>query len=148
MDELELLHGDTVFIKGNNNRGTVCIALAENTCPIDHIRINHVVQNNIQVHSGDFVLVQSCTDIKYGKRIRVSPIKDTVRVIKGSLYEHYLQPYFLENNRPMCKDDTFIARAGKDFVEFKVIDTDPSPYCTVTSNTSIIVDKSVEREQK
>ncbi len=146
MDELELLHGDTVFIKGNNSRQTVCIALVDDTCPMDRIRMNHVVQNNIRVRLGDFVLIQNCTDIRYGKRIRIAPIKDTVRAIKGSLYEHYLQPYFLNISRPMCKDDTFIARAGKDAVEFKVMDTDPSPYCMVTPKTIITVDKSVERE--
>ncbi len=148
MDELELFRGDTVLIKGNNNRETACIAFADDTCPIDRIRINHVVRNNLRVRLGDFVLIQNCTDMKYGKRIHVSPIKDTIRAIKGNLYEHYLQPYFIEAYRPICEGDTFIVRVGVNVVEFKVIETDPSPYCIVAPDTIIDVEKSVEREEK
>ncbi len=140
MDELQLFRGDTVFVKGNNGRETVCIVLADDTCPIDRIRMNHVVRNNIGVRLGDFVLIQGCNDIKYGKRIHVSPIKAAVRAIQGNLYEHYLRPYFREAYRPVHKGDIFIVNVGRDVVEFKVVDTDPSPYCIVAPDTIINLD--------
>ena len=35
------------------------------------------------------------------------------------------------------KDDIFIVRGGMRAVEFKVVDTDPSPYCIVAPDTLI-----------
>lgn len=49
----------------------------------------------------------------------------------------YLKPYFLEAYRPIHKDDTFIIRGGMRAVEFKVVETDPSPYCIVAPDTII-----------
>ena len=43
----------------------------------------------------------------------------------------YLKPYFLEAFRPIHKGDNFIIRGGMRAVEFKVIETDPAPYCIV-----------------
>lgn len=44
-----------------------------------------------------------CADIKYGKRIHVLPIDDTVEGITGNLFDTYLKPYFLEAYRPVRK---------------------------------------------
>lgn len=41
--------------------------------------------------------------MKYGKRIHVLPIDDTVEGITGNLFEVYLKPYFLEAYRPIRK---------------------------------------------
>lgn len=47
--------------------------------------------------------IQPCPDVKYGKRIHVLPIDDTVEGITGNLFEVYLKPYFLEAYRPIRK---------------------------------------------
>jgi transitional endoplasmic reticulum ATPase len=44
-----------------------------------------------------------CTDVKYGKRIHVLPIDDTIEGITGNLFDTYLKPYFLEAYRPVRK---------------------------------------------
>lgn len=49
--------------------------------------------------------IQPCPDVKYGKRIHVLPIDDTVEGITGNLFEVYLKPYFLEAYRPIRKGD-------------------------------------------
>ena len=49
----------------------------------------------------------------------------------------YLKPYFLEAYRPIRKGDLFVARGGMRAVEFKVVDTDPAPYCIVAPDTKI-----------
>lgn len=54
-----------------------------------------------------------------------------------NLFEVFLKPYFLEAYRPIHKDDTFIIRGGMRAVEFKVVETDPSPYCIVAPDTII-----------
>lgn len=43
--------------------------------------------------------------MKYGKRIHVLPIDDTVEGITGNLFEVYLKPYFLEAYRPIRKGE-------------------------------------------
>ena len=54
-----------------------------------------------------------------------------------NLFEVYLKPYFLEAYRPVRKGDIFLVRGGMRGVEFKVIETDPSPYCIVAPDTII-----------
>ena len=54
-----------------------------------------------------------------------------------NLFEVYLKPYFLEAYRPIHKDDIFLIRGGMRAVEFKVVETDPSPYCIVAPDTVI-----------
>lgn len=49
------------------------------------------------------LLDRQCTDVKYGKRIHVLPIDDTIEGITGNLFDAYLKPYFLEAYRPVRK---------------------------------------------
>ena len=49
------------------------------------------------------VLAAQCSDVKYGKRIHVLPIDDTIEGITGNLFDAYLKPYFLEAYRPVRK---------------------------------------------
>lgn len=92
-----------------------------------------VVRQNLRVRLGDVVSLHTCTDIKYGKRIHVLPVDDTVEGVTGNLFEVYLKPYFLEAYRPVRKGDLFLVRGGMRAVEFKVIETDPAEYCIVSS---------------
>src|SRR5690349_23407729 len=91
-----------------------------------------VVRQNLRVRLGDVVSLHTCTDIKYGKRIHVLPVDDTVEGVTGNLFEVYLKPYFLEAYRPVRKGDLFLVRGGMRAVEFKVIETDPADYCIVS----------------
>ena len=84
-----------------------------------------------------FSSVQPCPDVRYGKRIHVLPIDDTVEGLTGNLFDVFLKPYFLEAYRPLHKGDIFLVRGGMRAVEFKVIETDPSPYCIVAPETVI-----------
>ncbi|XP_009465530.1 PREDICTED: LOW QUALITY PROTEIN: transitional endoplasmic reticulum ATPase {ECO:0000250/UniProtKB:P23787}-like, partial [Nipponia nippon] len=140
MDELQLFRGDTVLLKGKKRREAVCIVLSDDTCSDEKIRMNRVVRNNLRVRLGDVISIQPCPDVKYGKRIHVLPIDDTVEGItgiRGNLLEVYLKPYFLEAYRPIRKGDIFLVRGGMRAVEFKVVETDPSPYCIVAPDTVI-----------
>ncbi|XP_014256750.1 transitional endoplasmic reticulum ATPase TER94-like [Cimex lectularius] len=149
MDELRLFRGDTVILKGKRQKETVCIILSEENCPDEKIRMNRVVRNNLRVRISDVVSIQACPKVKYGKRIHVLPIDDTITGLSGNLFEVYLKPYFLEAYRPIHKDDTFIVHGGMRAVEFKVIETDPSPYCIVAPDTLIHFDGDpVKREDE
>lgn len=137
MTALKLFKGDCVLIKGKKRRDTVCIVLSDPTCPEGKIRMNKVVRTNLRVRLSDVVTINACPDVKYGKRIHVLPIDDTVEGITGDLFEVYLKPYFLEAYRPVRKGDLFLVRGGMRAVEFKVVETDPGDYCIVAPNTVI-----------
>lgn len=83
MDELQLFRGDTVLLKGKRRKETVCIVLSDENCPDEKIRMNRVVRNNLRVHLSDIVSIQSCTDVKYGTRVHILPIDDTVEGLTG-----------------------------------------------------------------
>jgi len=137
MDELQLFRGDTVMLKGKKRKDTVCIVLSDETCPDEKIRMNKVVRNNLRVRLGDVVSISACPDVKYGSRIHVLPIDDTIEGLTGNLFDAYLKPHFLEAYRPVRKGDLFLVRGGMRAVEFKVVETDPSPYCIVAPDTVI-----------
>jgi len=137
MEELALFRGDTVLLKGKRKKETVCIVLSNEEATNDKIGMNRVVRQNLRVRLGDVVSVQACPDVKYGKRIHVLPIDDTVEGLTGNLFDVFLKPYFLEAYRPVCKGDLFQIRGGMRSVDFKVVETDPSPYCIVAPDTVI-----------
>eukprot|EP01012_Entosiphon_sulcatum_P006927 TRINITY_DN1339_c0_g1_i1.p1 TRINITY_DN1339_c0_g1~~TRINITY_DN1339_c0_g1_i1.p1 ORF type:complete len:782 (-),score=172.63 TRINITY_DN1339_c0_g1_i1:42-2387(-) len=137
MDALELFRGDTVQLKGKKRKDTVCIVLADDTCPEGKIRVNKVVRKNLRVHLGDVVHVYQCKDIKYGQRVHILPIDDTVENLTGDLFETFLKPYFMEAYRPVRKGDLFLARGAMRAVEFKVVETDPGDYCIIAPDTVI-----------
>ncbi|KJE95921.1 valosin-containing protein [Capsaspora owczarzaki ATCC 30864] len=137
MDELQLFRGDTVMVKGKKRRDTICIVLSDDECPNEKIRMNKVVRTNLRVRLGDIVSVHACPDVKYGSRIHVLPVDDTIEGLTGNLFEVYLKPYFLEAYRPVRKGDLFQVRGGMRAVEFKVVETDPAPYCIVAPETVI-----------
>jgi len=43
------------------------------------------------VRLGDVVQVTPCPDVKYGKRIHVLPIDDTIEGVTGNLFETFLK---------------------------------------------------------
>jgi len=137
MEELQLFRGDTVLIKGKKGHETVCIVLADDTCDSGSIRMNKVVRKNLRVRLADVVAVHACGDVPYGKRIHVLPLDDTIEGVSGNLFEVYLKPYFLEAYRPVKKGDLFLVRQAMHPVEFKVVETDPAPYCIVAPDTVI-----------
>jgi len=149
MQELALFRGDTVLIKGKKRKDTVCIVLADDTCEEPKIRMNKTVRKNLRVRLGDVVIVQPCPDVKYGKRIHVLPIDDTIEGVTGNLFETFLKPYFLEAYRPVRKDDLFLVRGGMRSVEFKIVEVDPGDYCIVAPDTVIFCEgEPIKREDE
>ena len=65
--------------------------LADDTCDEPKIRMNKVVRANLRVRLGDVVSIHPCNDVKYGKRIHVLPIDDSVEGVTGNLFDAYLK---------------------------------------------------------
>lgn len=137
MDELGLFRGDTVILKGKKRRETVCIVLADESCHNEKIMMNRVVRHNLRVRLGDVVSVNAAPNISYGQRVHILPIDDTIEGLTGNIFEVFLKPYFLESYRPVHKGDIFSVKAAMRTVEFKVVETDPSPACIIAPDTRI-----------
>lgn len=56
--------------------------------------MNKVVRSNLRVRLGDVVSVHQCPDVKYGKRVHILPIDDTIEGITGNLFDAYLKRKF------------------------------------------------------
>jgi transitional endoplasmic reticulum ATPase len=138
MDALNLFRGDTVKLVGKKHKDTIAVVLSDDECSPGKIKMNKVIRKNLRVKLGDIVILKPLTeDIKYGKRIHVLPIDDTVEGLTGDLFETYLKPYFMESYRPVRKGDLFNVRGGMRSVEFKVVEVDPGEYCIVAPDTVI-----------
>ncbi|GFP79896.1 cell division cycle protein 48 homolog, partial [Phtheirospermum japonicum] len=149
MEELQLFRGDTILIKGKKRKDTVCIVLADEQCEEPKIRMNKVVRANIRVRLADMVSVHQCPDVKYGKRVHILPIDDSIEGLTGNLFDAYLKPYFMDAYRPLRKDDFFQVRGGMRSVEFKVVETDPGEYCVVAPDTEIFCEgEPIKREDE
>ncbi|CAF4698477.1 unnamed protein product, partial [Rotaria sp. Silwood2] len=113
------------------------------------VTLSPTLMEELQLHRGDIVSIQVCKNIKRGKHIYVLPVDDTVQGITGNLLGAYLKPYFRTSDRPVHQGDVFIVRAAMRAVEFKVIETTPSPYCTVVQDTVIHCEgDSIKREEE
>nr|XP_046263176.1 transitional endoplasmic reticulum ATPase isoform X2 [Scatophagus argus] len=111
--------------------------------------MNRVTRNNLRVRLGDVISIHACPDIKYGKKIHILPIDDTIEGLTGNLFEVFLKPYFLEAYRPIHKDDIFLVRGSMRAVEFKVMETEPSPHCIVAPETVIYCEgEPIKREDE
>uniref|UniRef100_A0AAQ4RHL9 vesicle-fusing ATPase n=1 Tax=Gasterosteus aculeatus aculeatus TaxID=481459 RepID=A0AAQ4RHL9_GASAC len=149
MFELQLFRGDTVVLRGKKRRQTVCIVLNDDTCGHERIRINRVTRSNLRVRLGDVISIHACPDIKYGKKIHVLPIDDTIEGLTGNLFDVFLKPYFQEAYRPIQKGDIFLVRGSMRAVEFKVVETDPGERCIVAPDTVIYCEgEPIKREDE
>ncbi|KAF5736287.1 cell division cycle protein 48 [Tripterygium wilfordii] len=149
METLQMFIGDTVLIKGKKKRDTLCNVNADESCEDFKVRMNRVVRSNLRVRLGDVVSVHICPNIKYGKRVHILPLEDTIEGITGNLFDAYLKPYFLDTYRPVRKGDLFLVRGAMRAVEFKVMHTDPDEYCVVSTDTEIFCEgEPVKREDE
>jgi len=86
-------------VQGKKRKNTVCIVDADDTCEEPKIGMNEVVRSNLRVRVGDVVSVHQCADVKYGKRVHILPVDDTIEGITEDLFDAYLKREF-----PFSKD--------------------------------------------
>ena len=78
-------------VQGKKRKDTICIAIVDDKCDESKIRMNKVVRNNLRVRLGDVVSVHQCPDVKYGKRVHILPIDDSIEGVTGNLFDAYLK---------------------------------------------------------
>lgn len=78
-------------VQGKKRKDTVCIVLADEQCEEPKIRMNKVVRANLSVRHTDMVSVHQCPDVKYGRRVHILPIDDSIEGLTGNLFDAYLK---------------------------------------------------------
>uniref|UniRef100_A0A2N9IEB3 AAA+ ATPase domain-containing protein n=1 Tax=Fagus sylvatica TaxID=28930 RepID=A0A2N9IEB3_FAGSY len=127
----------------------VCIVVGDDACDNSKVLMNKVVRSNLRVRLGDVVSLHQCPDVKYGNKVHVLPLDDTIEGLTGNLFDAYLKPYFMDSYRPVRKGDLFLVRGGMRSVEFKVMETDPGEYCVVAPDTQVYCEgEPVKREDE
>lgn len=53
--------------------------------------MNKVVRSNLRVRLGDVVSLHQCPDVKYGKRVHILPIDDSIEGVTGNLFDAFLK---------------------------------------------------------
>lgn len=82
MEKLNLSRGNTVLLKGKQQKETVCCVESDDSGTDESIRMNRVVRNNLRVLLKDMVSIEKC-EIQDGKHIHFSPFDDTVKGFTG-----------------------------------------------------------------
>jgi transitional endoplasmic reticulum ATPase len=149
LESLSVFNGEMVLIRGKLRRDTVCVVVADPACDKSRVRMNKVIRSNLRVRIADMVSVHECPNVYDGKKVHVLPLDDSVEGLTGNLFDAYLRPYFEGSFRPLRKGDLFVVRGGMRSVEFKVMETDPGPYCLVAPDTEIYCQgEPVKREDE
>jgi transitional endoplasmic reticulum ATPase len=140
MTELNIFKGDPVLLKGKKRHETVCVCLPDDNCAEGTIRMSRNTRTNLRCRIADVVTILPSADTQFGKNILVLPFDDSVEGLTGNLFEVYVKPYFLEAYRPVHEGDMITCRGGMRPVDFKIVKTEPSPYCIVSPDTVIYVE--------
>lgn len=53
--------------------------------------MNKVVRLNLRVQLGDVVSLHQFPDVKYGKRVHILPIDDSIEGVTGNLFDAFLK---------------------------------------------------------
>jgi transitional endoplasmic reticulum ATPase len=83
------------FIQGKKRKDTISIVVADEICEEPKVRMNKVVRQSLSVRLGDVVSLHQCQDVKYGKRVHILPIDDTVEGITRNLFDAFLKCKFI-----------------------------------------------------
>uniref|UniRef100_A0A6B2LM00 CDC48 domain-containing protein n=1 Tax=Arcella intermedia TaxID=1963864 RepID=A0A6B2LM00_9EUKA len=124
------------MVKGREGKTTPLVTMVEEGLGVNKVKLNKGIRKNIRVRPGEAVTIQGCAGLPYGKSIRVRPFADKIKEGGGADFQVLLKHYYQEAYRPAAKGDLF----SLDGVEFKITETNPSPYCIVSNDTAILYD--------
>jgi len=77
---------DVILLKGKRRCDTVCMALSDKEYGEGNILIGKVARSNFRVRLVDVVSVHPCHDARYGPRVHVLPLDDTIEGLLGDLF--------------------------------------------------------------
>ncbi|PHU07851.1 hypothetical protein BC332_24340 [Capsicum chinense] len=73
-----------------NPAGRNSLVVVDDTCDVLKIKRNKIFKNNSRFRLDNIVSVHQCPDVKYGIRIHLLPIDDTIKGVTRNLVDAYL----------------------------------------------------------
>ena len=144
VEELGLLEGDNVRLKGKRDCETLCTLKASEKVPVGSAQLTAVTRSNLRLELGDALKVYRCDDVKEGTSVKLLPFSDAMAGLSSEeLKEQLVQPYFLGADgaeaplRPVSEGDVIRLQHGTQVAEFKVVETEPPRHCVVAADTAI-----------
>ena len=77
-EELGLMAGDTVRLKGKRDRETLCALQVSDKVGKGAIQLSAVTRSNLRLTLGDSLKMYQCDSVKHGTSIKVLPFSDTM----------------------------------------------------------------------
>jgi len=154
MDELGLMDGDTIRLKGKRSHETLCTVQASEKVAKDGISLAAVTRANLHKALGEETKIYRLDNIRTADRILIAPFENATGGLElEDIHKKVLEPYFHGKRgkapyRPVMEGDLIRVRMGTGMVECKVIATEPNSRCIVGPKTVIEPpDELLEREQ-
>jgi len=149
MEELGMMAGDNVRIKGKRDRETLCVLQEDSQVPEASIWLTTDARSNLGVTPGDPIKVYSCDAVKPGERVELAPFGDAMAGLEPEeLLEKVVRPYFSGKGDlflPVCVNNRIRIQHGAQRVELKVVAADAlnprtpkdQERCLVTPETAL-----------
>ena len=77
-EELGLMAGDTVRLKGKRDRETLCALQVSEKVGKGAVQLSAVTRTNLRLSLGDALKLYQCDSVKHGTSIKVLPFSDTM----------------------------------------------------------------------
>jgi len=143
-EELGLMAGDTVRLKGKRDRETLCALQVSDKVGEGAVQLSAVTRSNLRLTLGDSLKMYQCDSVKHGTSIKVLPFSDAMAGLTNEeLQEQLVEPYFKGADgaeapfRPVTEGDVIQLQLGAQLAEFKVVETEPPRHCIVSPDTVI-----------
>jgi len=134
METLEIIDGDYVLIRGKKRSETVLRVVGDESVSLTEIWTSSMAQTNTFTTPGDEVGIESCHDIKFGKRVVVQLHSSTVPFLDASRI--FREQFFRGGVTPVCKNNYIFISGG---ISGKYMDMEPVSYCLINELTQIVV---------
>lgn len=138
---MKIFKSETVLVKGRKRKKLILILLPDNSGSLsdNKVRLNEVARRNLGVDIGDLVNINKTryNEIAILNRVKILPIKDSIKGVSGNLTQTYLIPYFRDAYRPVIKGEIIRCEGGLKNVEFQIMDCEPCSSGIVGPNTII-----------
>ena len=77
-EELGLMTGDTVRLKGKRDRETLCVLQVSDKVGEGAVQLSAVTRSNLRLTLGDSLKMYQCDSVKHGTSIKVLPFSDAM----------------------------------------------------------------------
>ena len=156
VEELGLMAGDIVRLKGKRDREALCIVEESKKVAEGAVLLAPVTRTNLMLGLGDSTKAYRCDDVKHATRAVILPFADAMGGLTADeIHTDLLVPHFMGADgdeapyRPVMEGDLVRLKHGAQIVECKVIETDPPRRCIISPDTELeLPERELDRHEE